>query len=146
MTHEVESTWAARELPILAATLRLLDDPRNDFAGFEDIQAETGLSRDELRTGIRALESANPPYLRARFLGGSSGHVEVVSERARRELGSWPSGDDVLERLVDALSRAADDEETPESKGRLREAAAVLGGMAREIAVNVISARIGQAG
>lgn len=67
----------------------------------------------------------------------------MVYERARRELGSWPSGDELLHQLVAALSAAADEETEPEEKGRLRTAADVLGGMARDIAVNVISARIG---
>jgi hypothetical protein len=46
-TVSVESTWTTRDLPILAAALRLLDDPGNHFAGFEDIQTETGLRRSK---------------------------------------------------------------------------------------------------
>jgi hypothetical protein len=72
------------------------------------------------------------------------GFVTGVSERARRELGAWPSADVLVEQLAAALARAADEEQEPERKSRLRGAAEVLGGMARDIAVNVISSRIGQ--
>jgi hypothetical protein len=67
----------------------------------------------------------------------------MVSERARRELGTWPSADVVLQQLVDALSRTAAEEPREEEKSRLRSAADVLAGMGRDIAVGVITARIG---
>ena len=70
--------------------------------------------------------------------------VDSISERARRELGAWPTPDNLVEQLAAALSRAADDEPEPERKGKLRNAADVVGGMARDIAVNVISARLGR--
>jgi hypothetical protein len=72
------------------------------------------------------------------------GYVTHVSERARCQLGAWPSADGIVEQLIEALSRAADDEAEPERKRGLRGAAEVLAGMARDVAVNVISARIGQ--
>ena len=146
---EVESTWATRELPILVATLRRLD-AGEDSAAIEDIGREASLSPRELLAGVRALESADPPYVRAQLAGGWSderfggGVISTVSERARRELGAWPSADDLLEQLVAVLAAAADEESEPERKSLLRAAADVLSGMARDIAVNVISARLGR--
>ena len=40
-------------------------------------------------------------------------------------------------------AEAADDESREEEKGKLRAAADVLGGMARDVAVGVITARLG---
>jgi hypothetical protein len=141
----IDPTWATRELPILRAALQLLDTPGNHFAGFADIRERTGLDSDQVFNGVRALESAYPPYVHV-GAGGVHGHIDAVSERARRELGSWPSPDDLLEQLVRALIQAADNESEPEEKGRLRGAADTLGGMAREIAVSVIAARVGELG
>jgi len=70
-------------------------------------------------------------------------HVIQVRGRARRELGTWPSADALLEQLVAALTAAADAEPEPERKGRLKAAAELLGGMARDIAVQAIGARLG---
>jgi hypothetical protein len=53
----------------------------------------------------------------------------------RRELGTWPSADSVLQQLIDALSKAAEEEPRAEEKGKMRPAIDVLAGMSRDIAV-----------
>jgi hypothetical protein len=148
---DIESTWATRELPVLAAALRRLDSgERGSIRQLAEIGAETGIPPRQLLNGLAALESADPPYLEVEYGGGWSdenyggGYVSAISERARRELGSWPSANELLDQLVGALSAAADAESEPERKSRLRGAADALAGMARDIAVNVISARLGR--
>jgi hypothetical protein len=150
MSH-VESTWATRDPPILVAAYRRVEAREPQSVGqLEEMRQELGLSVGELEAGLEALESADPPYIETVIAGGwtkdkaGGGFITGVSERTRRELGAWPSADTFVEQLAAALSRAADEEPEPERKSRLREAAEVLGGMAREIAVNVISAKIGQ--
>lgn len=76
--------------------------------------------------------------------GRASGSVLGVSERARRELGSWPSVEDVIDQLIAALTEAAEEADEPERTGRLRSTADALGGMARDIAVRVIADRLGR--
>jgi hypothetical protein len=88
---EIEETWASRDLPILKAALRRLD-AGEDYADLEEIRRELGFTGDRLLAGIRALESADPPYIEAdRMMGWREDHaagtIDVVSERARRELG-----------------------------------------------------------
>jgi hypothetical protein len=68
----------------------------------------------------------------------------AVTERARRELGTWPSPESLVEALAAALEVAADTETEPGRKGRLRAVAEGLGGAAKDIAVAVISARLGR--
>ena len=122
-----------------------------DHAARRDLRG-TGSRPRELLAGLGALESADPPYLDVAYGGGWSderaggGYVSEVSERARRELGAWPTADGLLEQLVAALIREAEEEPEPERRGRLRNAADVLGGAARDIAVSVISARLGRIG
>jgi hypothetical protein len=98
---------------------------------------------------VQALAGADPPYIEVSLSGGwaddhAGGMIERVSERARRELGSWPSPDDLVAQLAAALAQAADRESEPERKSRLRAAADALGGVAREVAVRVISDRLGR--
>ena len=72
------------------------------------------------------------------------GLVPRVYERTRRELGSWPSPEGVLDQLVAALREAAEREREPDRKGRLRAAADALGSVARDLAVRVIADRLGR--
>jgi hypothetical protein len=116
----------------------------------EEIRQELGLDALDFARGVKALADADPPYLEVMFAAGGwsdvkagGGFVEAVTERARRELGSWPSPDTLVDQLAEALRRAADDETEPERKGRLRQAADVVAGMARDVAVAAISAKIG---
>jgi hypothetical protein len=147
----VEDTWARRDLPILLAAYRRVESgERPPVAGqFEELRQELGLSVPDFERGLAALADADPPYIEVQVAGGWSdekaggGWVDGVSERARRELGGWPSADTLVDQLAAALRQAADEESEPERKGRLREAADVVGGMARDVAVAVISARIG---
>jgi len=143
----VTPTWSDRDLPILAAALRRLDAGET-FPPLEDIRAEVGLDVVQMRAGLSALETAQPPYITLQYtMAGPAnvgGFVKGVSERARRQLGAWPSAEDLMERLVIALREEAEAETQPERKSRLRSAADVLGGMAREIAVQVLAAQIGK--
>src|SRR6266571_7827171 len=140
---ELETTWAERELPILRAVLGVLDAGK-DWAYLDEIRQELAFTVATMRAGVRALETASPPYVhvdwgieREDFIGGT---IDQVSERGRREIGTWPSADAVLDQLVGALSHAAEEEPEPERKSRLRAAADALGGMARDIATAVIAA------
>lgn len=143
---EIQSTWATRELPILQAALRRLD-VGDDFPELEEIRQEVGVSPRQLRVAVTALRDAG--YIDVLFTGGwteehASGNVSAVHERARRELGSWPSPDDVVDQLIAALTKAAEEAGEPERMGRLRSAAEALGGIGRDIAVRVIADRLGR--
>jgi hypothetical protein len=134
---EPQSTWAPRELPILTVALRRLD-AGEDAVDFTDIANETGLTDDQLWAGVRALQTAQPPYIE---VDGRA--VWGVTERARRELGTWPSADSIVDALAAAFARAAEAEEEPAKKKRLRAVADGLGSALRDIAVGVISKRLG---
>jgi hypothetical protein len=108
------------------------------------IAAEIGLSEDQMRAGVSALTHAQPPYIDVSYAGGSAiGHVDTIYERTRRELGTWPSAPNLVDQIAAALADAADAEDEPERKGKLRAAAETVGGMARDIAVQVLSTRLG---
>jgi hypothetical protein len=135
---EPRSTWGPREFPILSAALHRLDAGQ-DVAEFRDLQSDTGLSRDQLWTGLHALKTAQPPYLETQ-----GWDVVTVHERARRELGTWPKPDSLVDAIADAYERAAEDEQEPEKKTRLRAVADGLRGAVRDIAVGVITKQLGE--
>ena len=142
---ELQSTWANRELPILRVALRRIDSGES-LPDLESIRLEIGLDVTQMRAGLKALQSASPPYLVARvMLAGPdnvSGFVEDVTERTRRTLGTWPTPTSVLDALVLALREDAEHQTSEDSKSHLKGAADVLGGMFKQIAIGVISAKI----
>jgi hypothetical protein len=137
----VTYTWTTRELPILQAALRRVDAGEINPT-LDDIRAEVGLEGGQMYIAIDALEAAEYLELmraagvRPDFIGGSVGRV---LERTRRELGSWPSAEGLLEQLSEALSEEAEAENEPERKARLRTAFDVLTGTGRQIVVDVLS-------
>jgi hypothetical protein len=152
LTH-VEDTWARRDLPILLAAYRRVESGVRPSSvplhQLEEIRQELDMGVQDFTLGLEALAGADPPYIELQTGGGWSGdkagagYVEGVTERARRELGAWPTADTLVDQLAEALRRAADNEAEPERKTRLRQAADVLGGMARDVAVSFVSAKIG---
>lgn len=142
----LDNTWTTRDLPILRSALRRLD-AGEDFPDLEEIRAEVGLDVTQMRAGLRALEHAGPPYIELTYtMAGPArvgGHVKGVSERARRELGTWPSATSMVDRLVEALEDAEEEEQEPERKSKLRAARDALAGMARDVAVTVIAKQVG---
>jgi hypothetical protein len=149
----VEDTWARRDFPILVVAFRRFESDANrpaNLGQLEEIRRDLDLAPRDFVAGLHALADAEPPYIELETASGWSderaggGYISAISERARRELGAWPSPEGVLEQLIEALARASDAEPEPERQGRRRAAADVLGGMARDIAVSVIAARLGR--
>src|SRR4051794_37710320 len=102
MSEDVRYTWAERDLPVLREALRRLDDG-DQFPNLEQIRRAVGLSLEQMRTALHALGTADPPYITYSEYAASeavAGHIDGVSERARRELGSWPSAEGLVDRLA----------------------------------------------
>jgi hypothetical protein len=88
-----------------------------------------GFDQDRMRLSVQALANAWPPYLEVTWHGGGEGIIDGVTERTRRELGTWPTSASVVDELVGALQKAADAETEPERKSRLRAIAEGLSGL-----------------
>jgi predicted ArsR family transcriptional regulator len=139
---ELRPTWATRELPILRAALRHADVSDQPIS-IPELQAEVGLDDTQMRVALRALDDAG--YLEVGFTGGGgcNGQVWGVDERARRELGTWPSADNLVAELAAALREASEVSSEPEQSGKLRAAADALTGFARDVAVAVVARHVG---
>lgn len=133
-------TWATRDLPILREALLALD--MGEEADLEAIRTRLGMTATEIRIGVEALANANPPYLEWTIGNGwngerSPGSIDRVFERARRELGTWPTPDSFVTELATALRQAADAEPEPEKKNKLQATADALLSFGRDVAVLV---------
>jgi hypothetical protein len=56
--------------------------------------------------------------------------------------GQWPSPETLSSRIIENLQEAADAEQDEAQRGKLRAAADVLGGAAREVGTDVLTAVI----
>jgi hypothetical protein len=139
----MESTWESREMLILRA-VDYFDDPERHHVDIDDLVAATGLDEDDVKRGLRALGTASPPYVQGIAIAETVYPISLteVTERARREVGQWPTPEAWVDRLVAGLEQAADDEPNEEKRSRIKQAAGVLGGIARDVAVKAASGAI----
>ncbi|MFF4548611.1 hypothetical protein ACFY1J_30995 [Streptomyces sp. NPDC001406] len=139
----MDSTWADRDLPVLDAIVKYLDDAAGaKVPELRDIVELTNLEVVEVRKAALALQSDGLIDLRMYAGGPETWDVRGVSGEARRLVGQWPTAEQFVDQVVRGLQAAADEEPDPERRGRLRELAGSAGGMARDVFVDVATAVI----
>jgi predicted transcriptional regulator len=130
----VHDTWAARDLPVLEATVALLE--QSYMVTVTDIATRTGLDVAEV---ARALEALDPTYVdfRKTTTGGDARfwYVFKVTPEARRAVGQWPTAQSLAGRLAEELAAAAKDESDPQRQGLLAYAARLVGDTLRDATV-----------
>lgn len=135
----MHDTWAARDLPVLDATIRLLE--ASYMVTVTDIAAATGLPDSDV---ARALEALDPVYVdfRKTTTGGDPTfwYVLKVTPEARRAVGQWPTPASLIGRLSEELAAAAADEQDAERKGLLAYAARLIGDTLRDVAERAAAA------
>lgn len=109
---------------------------------FEQLAEETGFDLRTVWKTMKILKDAG--YVEAYHAGAFSGFVGGVTEKTRRELGSWPSPDSMVDRLARAFADAAERESEPERKKKLRAVADGVGGAGRAVAVELFAAFLRQ--
>lgn len=143
----MESTWEARDLVVLELAVRHFDDPDASGLDIPAIATRTGLSESDVKRALKALSEASPALVVGIPIAEASypPYLTGVTERARRLVGAWPSPDLLTDRLVTALQSAAETEPDEEKKAVLKRMAALVGGVGRDVFVNVASSVIGRA-
>jgi hypothetical protein len=135
----VHDTWAARDLPVLDATVGLLE--HSYMVTVTDIAAQTGLDPSEV---AQALEALDPVYVdfRKTTTGGDPRfwYVFKVTQEARRAVGQWPTAEALAARLADELAAAAQRESDGERQGLLTYAARLVGDTLRDATVRAAGA------
>ncbi len=135
----MEDTWAARDLPVLAATVHLLEE--SYMVTVTDIAARTGLDEQAV---ARALEALDPVFVdfRKTTTGGDPTfwYVLKATPAARQAVGQWPTAETLITALVAELTAAAADEQDAERKGLLSYAARLIGDTLRDVSVRAAEA------
>jgi len=136
---DVHDTWAARDLPVLDATIGLLE--HSYMVTVVDIAAKTGLAPSVV---AQALDALNPVYVdfRKTTTGGdpSFWYVFKVTPEARRAVGQWPTAEALVSRLAEELSIAARRDGDADSQGLLAYAARLIGDTLRDATLRAAGA------
>ncbi len=140
----MHDTWAARDLPVLDATVSLLEE--SYMVTVSDIAARTGLDDAAV---ARALEALDPVYVdfRKTTTGGDPTfwYVLKVTPAARQAVGQWPTAESLVAALAGELAASAQQEQDAERKGLLAYAARLVGDTLRDACVKAASSVLGTA-
>jgi hypothetical protein len=142
----MKDTWTNRDLPVLAALVELFDDPAVDQVRPPEVCALTGLKDAAVLRALTALCEARPAYLNHIPLGEERAPAIItgVTAHARQATGAWPTAETLVDRFIQALAGAAEDEQDPERRSKLQETARWLGGALRDVAVQVAATVVAQ--
>jgi hypothetical protein len=134
----MEDTWTHRDLPVLEAAVRLLEDRRPVMGAA--IAEATGLDPAEVGRALDALEGRYIAQV-TRGLGPGPGnwHLSAVTSAAREAVGQWPSPESLVARLAQGFETAADQEENRGQRKKIRQVAAFLGGTGKDVAIEIVA-------
>jgi hypothetical protein len=133
-------TWNTRDLPVLQAVVDIYEDSGTYLTRATAIERRTGLDPDMVQRALRRLNSQ--PSFFEKVVEASGGQIVMVgppTADALRVAGAWPSPEQLLQRLINALETAADDDARgPEERSKFRQAASYLGSIATQVAIGAL--------
>lgn len=137
--------WESRDRPVLLAIAKRLAATREPFTAGE-IARDIGIDAED---AVDACLALLPTYISGNPQRDGSGRVYVfliggITERARREIGLWPSEELAAEALVELLNQAADQVEDQDDAGALRKAGRLLRSVPSAVVADVTAALIRQ--
>jgi hypothetical protein len=120
VSDPLDDTWFSRDLPVLRAIARLVDEPASGGAPYlGQVVPASGRPKADVVAAAKALTSAG--YVEA--LTNYSGEIvrfTGISPEARRLTGLWPTPQGEWDRLLEQLTARADNAPTEVERGRWR--------------------------
>jgi hypothetical protein len=134
----VGDTWIERDLPVLKAAVEVFEQ-EGDPMEAGDIAAVANLDTDTVQRALRALSTE--PFF-SKGMETANGDILWVGKptgKALRIAGQWPSPETLLDRLIEALETAGEDEaRVSEERSKLKQVAAGLRTAAAQIAIGAL--------
>lgn len=141
MPDPLPDTWHARDLPVLRELVRLCDETPLEYVTIEEVIEATGLSELEVtRSGV-ALASDGLIKKLGNMDQVLSDFIEPSAE-ARRLVGSWPTSESALDRMISALETIAANSDDEEDRTKAQRFAVWLRTGASTVGLSVASAAI----
>lgn len=138
----LDDVWSIRDLPVLVATVRLLDETGRPVQA-NQISTATGIAEAEVQ---RALTNLGREHLEVADWGSLVGKDWVAIAKTAaglRAAGAWPSAEVAADRLIAALEEIIDNTVDGSPKqSRLKAARDALLAAGRDVLVEVAGAAI----
>ncbi len=135
----VPDTWTTRALPFLRSAVARFETYGE--ATSEEIAADTGLGYRLLHeTAFRLRDEG---FLEFSSHGGGSFDVTGVTERGLTEVGAWPSPESLVERLLAALEKLAEEAPTEDDRSRAQRSFDFLQSLGRDVLTNAAGSALG---
>jgi len=126
----LDDVWFRRDLPVLRAVARLVDEPKHGGAPYlGQVVPASGLPKPEVQAAARALASAGYVEVLTTY-SGEIVRFTGISPEARRLAGLWPTPQSEWDRLLEQLTARAENAPTEAERARWRafvEAATAVG-------------------
>jgi hypothetical protein len=113
-----DDVWRSRDLPVLVAVARRIDQRPDERPDPDDIAADTGLDPEQVRLAGLSLQLTN--YVTLQRTMGSGMWFTSVSPRAYEVTGLHPNPDDLKGQFLDLVRQAIDREPDEHRRGLLR--------------------------
>jgi hypothetical protein len=137
----MDSTWESRDLPVLRVIVAMEDETRRHVTA-EQIQQATGLDGDDVQRALGALGREQPPFFEIMDVSSMSGafYMGAVNStgHARRTVGSWPTPDNMADRIVAGLQEVAANAPSEEERSRARKVLDGVGGVGKGVLTGVL--------
>ncbi|MFE7421118.1 hypothetical protein [Rhodococcus sp. NPDC057529] len=138
----MDDTWFGRDLPALRAVVEYFEAHNVPSDLPHRIAAAGEIDLAEFGAALFALVHEQPPYFSmfnadadgVQLIGAPTGH-------ARRAVGAWPTAAALAEQIVDALAEI-DEPENSERGSKLTKLRDGIGGVGRDLFVDVVSSVI----
>lgn len=136
MVEMLRDVWGWRDLPVLLAIAERTD--RGEWVGHNDLVRATGLTDQEVRSAVYALEARGliPPV---QHMGnGNAQFIREISGTAYRLTGLHRDRDEAIAALTDLLEESANRATDPAEKSKLRKLAEAIGEVGSQTVANFL--------
>lgn len=140
MVEKLGDVWFTRYLPVLVHVARCIDGGLTGPPNHDQVGRALGMPEETVALAFEALERRGFLVLEHELGGGV--WVEDLLGPAYLVTGLHPDGDDLVDRLVSALKKAAEQSTDEDEASGLRKAARGLGEVTKGVATAVISAAL----
>jgi hypothetical protein len=140
----LSDTWASRDLPVLREYARLLDEDVF-MPGPSEVAPRLDVNEDVVLRAYKNLERGGYviPIPDSARRSGDEGCISDITGDALRVIGTWPTPESALDRMIDALEEIAENTNADEdTRTRARRILEGLAGAGRTIGVTVAAAAI----
>lgn len=142
-----DTRWDQVDGPVLQVAHELLYDEEHRQVGADDVSRRLGWGESSLKVARSLRLLFNNGYVSGIDVSSNDDPDAVIvtelTEKGFQTLGEWRRPDqDLLDVLIAALEQSAEEVDNPEEASRLKEAAAAVGRISRDVAVGVLSSVI----